>query len=133
MAFLIDTDIIIYSLKGHEKVQSWMLKNQNIPKFISVITYGELTYGARKSKFQEKNIATVKRIGELFSIIDINKDIIEIFGELKAKLEISGTRVDDMDLIIAASSLYMNMPLVTNNVRHFSKIPNLILENWEEN
>jgi len=27
----------------------------------------------------------------------------------------------------------MNMPLVTNNVRHFSKIPNLILENWEEN
>jgi len=33
----------------------------------------------------------------------------------------------------SATSLYMNMPLVTNNVRHFTKIPNLILENWEEN
>ena len=73
MAFLIDMDIIIYSLKGHEKVQSWMLKNQNIPKFISVITYGELTYGARKSKFQEKNNAdrrlrAIKRSTERCSV-----------------------------------------------------------------
>lgn len=50
MAYLIDTDIIIYSLKGNKDVQNWMIANQNIPKSISVITYGELTYGARKSK-----------------------------------------------------------------------------------
>ena len=54
MAYLIDTDILIYSLKGHAGVQKWFLENQNIPKFISVISYGELVYGARKSKHPEK-------------------------------------------------------------------------------
>lgn len=132
MAYLIDTDIIIYSLKGHEKVHRWMIANQNIPKFISVITYGELTYGARKSKHPVKNMATVNRIGELFPIIDINRGIIEIFGELKAKLEKSGKRIDDMDLLIASTAIYMNMTLVTNNKSHFSRLPDLVLEDWEK-
>jgi tRNA(fMet)-specific endonuclease VapC len=131
MAYLIDTDIIIYSLKGNERVQKWMYENRNIPKYISVITYGELTYGARKSKHPEKNIATVTRIGELFPIIEINQGIIEIFGEIKAKLEQKGTRIEDMDLMIASTALYMNMELVTNNKNHFSRIPDLILEDWE--
>jgi len=132
MAYLIDTDIIIYSLKGDERIKQWMLLNQNIPKFISVITYGELIYGARKSKHPEKNIATVNRISELFPIIDINKGIIEIFGEIKAKLEQSGNRIEDMDLLIASSAMYMNMSLVTNNKNHFKRISDLNLENWEK-
>lgn len=127
MSFLIDTDILIYSLKGNKKVQKWMYENQNIPKCISVITYGELIYGARKSQHPEKNIATAHRIGALF----INKEIIEIFGEIKAKLEIAGNRIDDMDLLIASTALYMNLSLVTNNKNHFSRVPDLILENWD--
>lgn len=132
MAYLIDTDIIIYSLKGNKDVHKWMIANQNIPKSISVITYGELTYGARKSKHPEKNSATVTRISELFPIIDINKGIIEIFGEIKAKLEISGNRIDDMDLMIAATAMYMNMSLVTNNKNHFKRIEDLVFEEWEK-
>lgn len=131
MAFLIDTDIIIYSLKGNTQINNWMYENQNIPKFISVITFGELTYGARKSQHPEKNIATTIRISELFPIIDINKGIIEIFGEIKAKLEKNGNRIDDMDLLIASTAIYMNMSLVTNNKNHFSRIPDLVLEKWE--
>lgn len=132
MAYLIDTDIIIYSLKGNKDVQKWMIANQNIPKSISVISYGELTYGARKSKNPEKNIATVTRISELFPIIEINKGIIEIYGEIKARLKNSGNRVDDMDLMIGATALYMNMSLVTNNKKHFIKVKDLILEDWEQ-
>jgi tRNA(fMet)-specific endonuclease VapC len=58
MAYLIDTDTIIYGLKGDRRVRDWMVKNQNVPKSISVITFGELIYGAKKSKNPEKNIAT---------------------------------------------------------------------------
>lgn len=131
MAYLIDTDIIIYSLKGNERIRKWMFDNQNIPKYISVITYGELTYGAEKSEHPEKNIATVRRIGELFPVVDVNRGIIEIFGQVKAKLEMQGNRIEDMNLLIAATALYMNMVLVTNNKKHFLRIPDLILENWE--
>ena len=131
MAYLIDTDIIIHSLKGNVRIRKWMIENQTIPKFISVITFGELIYGARKSKHPEKNMATANRVAELFPVIDINKGIIEIFGEMKAKLEVSGARIDDMDLLIASTAMYMNMSLVTNNKSHFKRISDLVLENWE--
>jgi len=132
MAYLIDTDIIIFSLKGDSRVQSWMVKNQNVPKSISVITFGELIYGARKSMHPEKNIATTNRIAELFPIIDINKGIITVFGEIKARLEQKGTRIEDMDLLIAATAIYMDLSLVTNNKNHFSRINDLTIENWED-
>ncbi len=131
MAYLIDTDIIIYSLKGNEAVNDWLRRNQSVPKFLSIITYGELMYGARKSQQPEKNVATVHRVADLFPLLDINKGIMDIFGELKAKLEKEGARIEDMDLLIASTALYMNLSLVTNNSRHFEFIPGLLLENWK--
>jgi tRNA(fMet)-specific endonuclease VapC len=130
MAFLIDTDIVIYSLKGNAAVRDWMIQNQNIPKFISAVTYGELIYGARKSMHPEKNITTVHRVSELFQVMEINKEIMEIFGEVKAKLEMGGIRIDDMDLLIASTAMHMNFSLVTNNTAHFARINDLVLENW---
>ncbi len=130
MAYLIDTDIIIYSLRGDRSVQQWFFDNQTIPKFISVITYGELIYGAKKSAHPTKNIATTNRIAELFPIIDINRGIIEVFADLKTKLELAGTKIGDTDLMIAATAIYMNLSLVTNNVRHFSRIEDLQVEGW---
>lgn len=132
MAYLIDTDIIIYSLKGDPRVHSWMEKNQNIPKSISVITFGELLYGARKSKFPEKNIATTNRVAELFPIIEISKGIIEVFGMIKAKLEQGGIPIADMDLLIAATAIYLDLTLVTNKMGHFSRISDLAIENWQK-
>jgi tRNA(fMet)-specific endonuclease VapC len=131
MAFLIDTDIIIYSLKGDARVNLWLRANDTIPKEISVVTYGELIYGARKSQHPEKNLATVKRIGEIFPVVEINKGIMEVFAEIKSRLEKYGTRLDDMDTIIAATALYLNRTLVTDNVKHFSRIPDLVLEDWK--
>lgn len=77
MSFLIDTNIIIYSIKSDKTVQNNFIKNENIPKSISVITYGELLFGAKKSLNIEKNLAVVYRIKELFPIINIDKAIIE--------------------------------------------------------
>lgn len=75
-------------------------------------------------------MATALHIAELFPVIDIHRGIIEIFGELKAKLETSGSRIDDMDLLIASTAMYMNFSLVTNNKGHFGRIEDLPLENW---
>tara|TARA_B100000614_G_scaffold236665_1_gene234330 strand:- start:744 stop:1142 length:399 start_codon:yes stop_codon:yes gene_type:complete len=130
MNYLIDTDIIIYSLKGEQKVTNSFEERLNDPKSISVITYGELVYGAKKSQQEQKNMARVRRIAEIFPIIDISPAIIETFGDLKATLEKTGNTVADMDLIIASTALTHNMILVTNNEKHFQKIPELQIENW---
>jgi len=76
MSYLIDTDILIYCLKGREIVQKRFIENEKIPKSISVVTYGELLYGAKKSTNSEKNLAVVYRIKELFPIIDVDKAVI---------------------------------------------------------
>jgi tRNA(fMet)-specific endonuclease VapC len=132
MAYLIDTDIIIFSIKGDSIVQKYFLKNENIPKAISVITYGELLFGAKKSKKVEKNLAVVYKIKELFPIINIDKAVIETFSDLKVKLQKRGSPLDDMDLLIASTALTMNSVLVTNNEKHFNKIVGLEIENWSK-
>lgn len=130
MSYLIDTNIIIYSIKGNSVVNNNFLKNENIPKSISVITYGELLFGAKKSQNYEKNLAIVYRIKELFPIIDVDKAIIETFSQLKASTQKAGAPIDDFDLLIASTALTMNSTLVTNNEKHFRRIKGLKIENW---
>ena len=130
MAYLIDTDIIIYSVKGNSLVRQNLLKNEAIPKAISVITYGELLFGAKKSGNPEKNLAVVYRIRELFPIIDMDKAIMETFAGLKVSLQAAGSAIPDMDLLIASTALTMNRTLVTNNDSHLGRIKGLNIENW---
>lgn len=132
MSFLIDTDIIIYSIKGNPLVQQCFLKNEHIPKAISVITYGELLFGAKNSGKAEKNLAVVYRIKELFPVIEIDNAVMETFSDLKAILQKTGSLIDDMDLLIASTALTMNYTLVTNNEKHFGKIKGLKTENWNK-
>ncbi|MFO7865550.1 MAG: type II toxin-antitoxin system VapC family toxin [Candidatus Aminicenantes bacterium] len=133
MSYLIDTDILIYSLKNDTQVKQKFKENLNIPKSISVITYGELVYGARKSQHVEKNLPVVYRIAEIFPVLDINKPIMDIFGEIKCNLKRNGKIIQDMDILIAATALTHNLTLVTNNIRHFKNIPDLRIENWKRN
>jgi predicted nucleic acid-binding protein len=63
-------------------------------------------------------------------IWDLGRGAAEIFGLLKAELESEGTRLDDLDLAIAACALNRWLTLVTNNVTHFSRVRGLRLENW---
>jgi len=128
--YLLDTDTIIYTLKGHEAVKKNLQRHIEDPMKISIITLMELYYGAHKSKKVTGNLAKVKRLETEFEIIPTGKESAEIFGMLKATLEKSGTRLDDFDLIIASCAMAHNLTLVTNNVRHFKRIEALKLINW---
>ena len=90
----------------------------------------ELYYGAYKSKKFSSNIAKIRKIENAFEIIPTGKESAENFGMLKASLEKSGTRLDDFDLIIASCALAHNLTLVTNNLKHFSRIEGLKVANW---
>ena len=69
MSYLIDTDILIYSKKGNPVVNEWLQKNKNIPMSVSVITLGELIYGAHKSQHPQRSMITVNHIRNIFPII----------------------------------------------------------------
>ena len=128
--YLIDTDIMIFMLKGHLEVKKNFQVHLADPKALSVVTYGELFYGAEKSTRPVENTAKIRRLSELLPIIDISSTVMETFGSLKAKLEKQGEKLDDLDIIIASTAIHMGYTLVTNNIRHFQRIPELTIENW---
>jgi len=128
--YLLDTDTLIYFLKGDEKVKGSFLKNSGQPKAISVISYGELLYGAHKSARSQENLAKVYRLAELYPVVEISRAVMECFGGIKAELGDKGICVDDFDLLIGCSALVLNYTVVTNNTKHFEKIEGLRLENW---
>lgn len=128
--FLIDTDILIYSLKQHETVVAQFEAHAHEPKALSVVSYGELYVGALRSGRRAQNLAQVRRIAELFPVIEVSRAIMETFAGVKADLLGKGTPVDDFDLLIAATALVHGLRLVTNNERHFKRVRGLHVENW---
>lgn len=131
--YLIDTDILIYSLKGHETVKENLQKHIHDAIQISAVTLMELYYGAYKSQKVESNLAKIKKIENALEIISVNRESVEIFGLLKSNLEMAGTPLDDFDLILAATALSHNLILVSNNERHFKRIKGLKIDNWSKN
>lgn len=130
MHYLIDTNIIIYRLKNLGNVNANFLKNKDKHMSLSVISYGELVFGAKKSKAVEKNMETVNAIKSIFPLLEITSEIMNIFGEIKAYTQKIGKTIDDMDLLIAATAITNNFTLVTHNMKHFENIPNLKVEDW---
>jgi tRNA(fMet)-specific endonuclease VapC len=128
--YLLDTDTIIYSLKGHSALAKNLGEHVEDPMRISVITMMELYFGAYKSRRFEANIAKVRAIEQTFEILAADKEIADVFGAIKASLQRSGNPLDDFDLIISATALAYNLVLVTNNVGHFGRIEGLKLANW---
>lgn len=124
--YLIDTNIIIDLLHRKASID---------PKFltsgasISVITLAELYYGAEKSVDPQKSFNLVRDL-----IIDLDIEIThctsgmaKIFGGIKAKLEKEGRRLEDFDLLIAATAMSEDKVLITNNKKHFNRIEGLTI------
>ena len=128
--YLLDTNIVIYCLKGYEVVNENLRSHLNDPINISVVTLMELYYGAYKSQKVESNLAKIKTLENSIEVIPLGKEVVEIFGIYKAKLERSGTPLDDFDLILAACAMTNNLVLVTNNTKHFKRIEGLKITDW---
>jgi tRNA(fMet)-specific endonuclease VapC len=128
--FMLDTDISSYIIKNNPaSVVENFKKHKNGELLLSVISYGELQYGA----LHRKNIVLYSKI-KLFvnSLVIINFDEVaaEHYAQIRHTLNTKGTPLDDTDIQIAACALSAHANLITNNAKHFSKIPNLKTKNW---
>jgi predicted nucleic acid-binding protein len=130
--YLLDTDTIIYILKGNPAVEKNLQRHYHDPMKISVITLMELYYGAYKSQRVTSSLAKIKTLENSLEILLLGHEIVEIFGREKTRLENLGTPLDDFDLILGCSALVHNLTLVTNNLKHFKKIEGLRVTNWLE-
>ncbi len=128
--YLLDTDTVIYALKGQPDVVRNLALHVDDPLGVSVVTLMELYYGAFGSQQVAGNLAKVRALEKAVRVCDLEADAAEVFGALKAQLESDGTRLDDFDLGIAACALVHNLTLVSHNSAHFARVRGLRLDDW---
>ena len=129
MKYLLDTNICIYYLKGmfqlDEKIEN--IGNENC--YISEITLAELKYGVANSSNIKKNTKVLDNFIDNIKIIPILNSL-DLYANEKARLKKIGRIVDDFDILIGVTSISNKMTLVTNNVKHFERLNDIIIEDW---
>ena len=96
----------------------------------TAISVAELTHGAQRSARRDDNLARLEVLLSALFILPFDESAARRFGRLKADLESAGEPLDDLDLQIASIALENNLPLLTNNTKHFKRIEGLQLQNW---
>lgn len=131
--FLFDTDVITNILK--ERPSKTLLKRLTaIPldeQYISTITISEIVYGAVKSHRPEYHLNNLQNILlPSVNVVGFDAKAAYVCGRLRAELEKKGLPLDLADLEIAGICIAGNFTLVSGNIKHFERIPELRLENW---
>ncbi len=97
---------------------------------ISSITVAELDCGVEKSALPEQNRDALNEFLAPFEIMPFDDRAAEAYGRIRADLERRGTPIGSMDMLIAAHAQSLGVPLVTNNVKEFKRVPYLQVQNW---
>ena len=131
--YLFDTDVITNLLK---KMPSPTLirRLENLrhdDQFITVVTVAEIIYGAAKSHRPEYHLKNLEEILlPTVSVLDFDIRAAYIAGNIRAHLEKTGMLIAWADIQIAAIAMTHDMTLITGNLKHFSRISGLKVENW---
>jgi tRNA(fMet)-specific endonuclease VapC len=131
MKFLLDTNICIYIIKQKPSEVLHKFNSYQVGDIgISSITVAELEFGVQKSQFPVKNQQALTQFLLPLQIADFDNAAAIIYGDIRARLEKQGIPIGSLDTLIAAHALSLRVTLITNNVREFSRVPKLKLENW---
>jgi len=131
MKFLLDTNICIYIIKRKPPQVLKKFKTFKINDLgLSSITLAELAFGVQLSRYPEKNQEALNEFLSPLEIIPFDDQAAFCYGEIRAYLQQKGLKIGAMDMLIAAQAKSLSIPLVTNNLKEFKRIPGLRLENW---
>ena len=130
LKYLLDTNIVIYVIK-RRPIEILSTFNRNTGKMaVSSITEVELYYGAERSQRPYENALVVEEFLSHLTVLSYDSKAAQHFGNIKADLAKKGSLIGENDLHIAAHARSCGLILVSNNMREFQRVPNLMLENW---
>lgn len=133
MNYLLDTNICIHLFRGQFSVADRIQQQGWENCCISEITKAELLFGEEIALRKGRNVraGAVKKFVSSIEVIPIS-DGIELFAKEKARLYCQETLIEDFDLLVACCAIANNCILVSENLKHLSRIQGLRLENWIE-
>jgi tRNA(fMet)-specific endonuclease VapC len=130
--YLLDTNACIKLLNGScERLVENVRKHAPSDIALSSVVKGELLFGARASQRVAANLTLLERFFAPFASLPFDDRCAEHYGSLRAELARAGTLIGPNDLLIAATARAHELTLVPHNVRKFSRVVGLRLEDWE--
>jgi tRNA(fMet)-specific endonuclease VapC len=128
--YLLDTDMVSYFMRNNpKKVRIEVTKHEKDALCISTISYAELIFGLKKNYSKQLDF-WLNEVLSKFQIFPFDEAAALAYGDIRVKLEKSGTPLDNMDMLIAACALSHKATLVSHNRKHFSIIKGLKIEDW---
>jgi len=131
LRYLLDTNIFIYIRQGRpEEVVRRFSKLRAGEAAVSVISYGELFFGAAKRGQRVEDLERLRALMRLLPCLTIPEAAAEVYGAIRAELQSKGQVISNNDLWIAAHALASGLTLVTNNEKEFKRVRGLKMQNW---
>jgi len=132
MQYLLDTSTCVFYLRGKLDLASIIREKGRTNFFISEITIIELRFGAENSSNPEKAHKAVDEFVNGLSIVPVF-GAIRRYAKEKARLRKLGRpHNDEFDLLIGATAIENKLTLITDNVKHFEQLDDIVIENWFE-
>ena len=130
LKYMLDTNIVIYTVKNRpQRVREAFKRHQN-QMCISTVTVGEMIYGAERSAQPERNMADIEGLAARLEVSPFDVGAAVHFGQVRAELYAQGRPIGPYDMMIAGHARSVGLILVTNNMKEFERVPGLRLENW---
>jgi tRNA(fMet)-specific endonuclease VapC len=130
--YMLDTDTCSYTIKRNPiSVVQAFWKHRNDAICICSVTYAELMYGAMRTGSSKIQFA-IRQFVTHIGLVDFDAVAADEYARIRCTLEAQGTPIAMADLMIASCAKAKEAVLVTNNERHFTRIPALKVENWIE-
>ncbi|PRR70508.1 type II toxin-antitoxin system VapC family toxin [Neomoorella humiferrea] len=123
--YLVDTDWAVFYLRGKEPFVTTLKEYRQKGLAISVVTIAELYEGVFRSAKPEEKERSLRDFLKGISIINVSPPIAHLFGQRRAELHKQGLTISDFDLLIGCTAIFFNLTLLTNNKKHYEKIPGL--------
>lgn len=126
---MLDADTVSYALRGQGQVAARILEHQPSDLCMSAITLAELNFGA-EAKRSRRIRRAIRSFTRDVPVVPFDEASGERFGLVAAALATRGQPVGLYDSLVAAQATCLGLTVVTNNTRHFSRVPGLAVENW---
>lgn len=131
MRYLLDTNAVIGLLADRASRIAHRARSEHPSNIvISSVVLHELYYGAFKSSHPDRNASVIDALQ--FQVLELDREDARQAGRIRAVLAAKGMPIGPLDLLIAGQSVARGCVLITHNLREFSRVPGLTIEDWQQ-
>lgn len=128
---MLDTNIVSFAMRARpQALLDRLMAHRPSQLCVSSITHAELRFGAARSPSRKRYDHLIDVFLGRIEVLPFDDEAARACGEVRASLEARGERIGDLDMLIAGHAVAARRVVVTNNVREFTRVSGLVVEDW---